>query len=109
MRKTYLLKIEGKNRDRLVEASKHDIRKYVKRERSRALPEDVDFWDFECRFGHDEAAAVPAHFATLMGLIDTAVQEGGEQFYVEVVTRHGHRSARPQDAGALAGNVEDLS
>ena len=44
MRKTYLLNIEGKNRDRLLEASKHDIRKYVKRERSRALPEGVDFW-----------------------------------------------------------------
>lgn len=36
MRKTYLLNIEGKNRDRLLDASKHDIRKYVKRERSRA-------------------------------------------------------------------------
>lgn len=104
MRKTYLLKIEGKHRDRLVEASKHDIRKYVKRERGRPLPEGVDFWDFDCRFGHDEATAAPAHFATLMGLIDTVVQEGGEQFYVEVVTRHGHRTARPQGATAAASN-----
>ena len=34
MRKTYTLNIEGKNRDRLLEASKHDIRKYLKRERN---------------------------------------------------------------------------
>ncbi len=96
MRKTYLLNVEGKNRERLLEASKHDIRKYVKRERARPLPAGVDFWDFDCKFGGNEATAAAVHFATLMGLIDTVAQEGGEQFYVEVVTRHGHRMARPQ-------------
>ncbi len=96
MRKTYPLNIEGKNRDRLLDASKHDIRKYVKRERSRPLPAGVDYWDFDCKFGSNEATAAPVHFATLMGLIDTVAREGGEQFYVEVVTKHGHRSARLQ-------------
>jgi hypothetical protein len=108
MRKTYLLNVEGKNRDRLLEASKHDIRKYVKRERSRPLPAGVDFWDFDCKFGSDEASAAVVHFATLMGLIDTTVQEGGEQFYVEVVTKHGHRTARPQGAEVGAGDDEDF-
>ena len=96
VRKTYCLAIEGKNRDRLLDASKHDIRKYVKRERSRPLPEGVDFWDFDCKFGISEATASVVHFATLMELINTVAQEGSEQFYVEVVTKHGHRSAKPQ-------------
>ena len=108
MRKTFLLNIEGKNRDRLVESSKHDIRKYVKRERSRALPAGVDFWDFDCKFGSNEATAAVVHFATLMGLIDTTVQEGAEQFYVEVVTKHGHRTARPQGAQGASSNEEDF-
>lgn len=108
MRKTYLLNIEGKNRDRLLEASKHDIRKYVKRERSRALPEGVDFWDFDCKFGNNEATAAVVHFATLMGQIDTVAQEGGEQFYVEVVTKNGHRTARPHDAETAASDDEDF-
>ncbi|MEO7159091.1 MAG: DUF6172 family protein [Polaromonas sp.] len=108
MRKTYLLNLEGKNRDRLLEASKHDIRKYVKRERSRPLPAGVDFWDFDCKFGSNEATAAVVHFATLMGLIDTVAQEGGEQFYVEVVTRHGHRTARPQGVEAGSGGDEDF-
>lgn len=108
MRKTYLLNLEGKNRDRLLEASKHDIRKYVKRERSRPLPAGVDFWDFDCKFGSNEATAAVVHFATLMGLIDTVAQEGGEQFYVEVVTRHGHRMARPQGVEAGSGDDEDF-
>ena len=103
MRKTYLLNIEGKHRDRLLDAAKHDIRKYVKRERSRALPAGVDFWDFDCKFGSSESAAAVVHFATLTGLIDTLAREGGEQFYVEVVTKHGHRMARPRNALSEAG------
>ena len=95
MQKTYQLNVEGKNRDRLVEAAKHDIRRYVKRERNRPLPPGVDFWDFECRFGSDEAASEPIHFATLTERIDILVAEGGSRFYAEVLTRHGRRAARP--------------
>ena len=95
MQKTYQLVVEGKNRDRLVEAAKHDIRRYVKRERNRPLPPDVDFWDFECRFGSDETAATPVHFATLTERIDALVADGGAQFYAQLVTRHGQRSSRP--------------
>ena len=43
-----------------------------------------------------------------MGLIDTVAQEGGEQFYVEVVTRHGHRTAKTQGAEVAANDGEDL-
>lgn len=107
MRKTYVLTVEGKNRDRLLEASKHDIRKYVKRERSRALPAGVDYWDFDCKFGASEAAAAVVHFAVLMGRIDTLASEGGEQFYVEIVTKHGLRTTRPRDAGAAAHSAAD--
>ena len=47
MKKTFKLNIEGKNPARLLEATKHEIRKYVKRERRVPLPEGVDFWDFD--------------------------------------------------------------
>jgi hypothetical protein len=107
VRKTYPLNVEGKNRDRLLEASKYDIRKYVKRERGRALPEGVDYWDFDCKFGNSEANAEVVHFATLMGLIDTLAKEGGEQFYVEVVTKHGLRTAKPRDPEGDAGDEAD--
>lgn len=107
MRKTYLLNIEGKNRDRLLDAAKHDIRKYVKRERSRPLPAGVDFWDFDCKFGATEADAEVVHFATLMGSVDAVASAGGDQFYVEVVTRHGHRSRRPQASASPEGMPTD--
>ncbi len=99
MRKTYRLDIEGKNRDRLLDASRHDIRRYVKRERARPLPPGVDFWDFQCRFGGDEAAAAPVHFGSLMDCVSAAAAEGAPQFYVEITSLHGHRmGAKPAKA-----------
>ena len=47
MRKTYPLHIDGRHPDRVLDAVKHDVRKYLKRERRRDLPEGADFWDFD--------------------------------------------------------------
>ena len=94
MKKTFTLAIEGKNPARLLEATKHEIRKYIQRERRRALPEGVDYWDFDCKFGATEDAAVVAHLAELIPLIDGIVQSSGTQFYVEILAKHGHRKQR---------------
>ena len=115
MRKTYHLNIEGKNRDRLIEATKHDIRKYVKRQRRVPLPEGVDFWDFDCKFGANADDATPIHFAELTEKIDALVQAGGESFYLELLVKDGVRSFKPADikaaeaaaAAAAAGADED--
>jgi predicted N-acyltransferase len=95
MKKTFPLAIEGKNRDRVLEAVKHEVRKYVRRERRRALPEGVDFWDFDCRFGPTEAEAVVVHFATLTERMDAVATAGGNQFFVEILASHGRRQHRP--------------
>ena len=94
LKKTYSLEVEGKNRDRLLDASKHDIRKYVKRERAKPLPDGVDFWDFDCKLGAGPADATHVHFAALMSAIDALLAAGRTQFYVEVVTKFGHRAAK---------------
>ena len=95
MKKTFQLHIEGKNRDRVLEAIKHEIRKYIKRERGRPVPAGADFWDFDCKFGNTEQTAEVAHLAALIGLIDGVAREGGAQFYVEILAKGGHRQARP--------------
>ena len=100
MRKTYPLHIEGKHPDRVLDATKHDIRKYLKRERRRELPEGMDFWDFDCKFGPTEEAAQYAHLATLTELIDAVVKDGGKQFYVEIIARAAKR--KPREPGAPA-------
>lgn len=99
MRKTYPLHIEGKNPDRVLDAVKHDIRKYVKRQRRVALPEGVDFWDFDCRFGLSADTAAPVHFGNLIEQVDAAAKAGATAVYVELLAKNGHRKARPAGSG----------
>jgi hypothetical protein len=94
VKKTFQLDIEGKKRDRVLEATKHEIRQYVKRERRKTLPEGVDFWDFDCKFGTSADNAQGVHFATLTALIDAVATEGGASFYLELLAKPGHRTAR---------------
>lgn len=107
MRRTYRLDIEGKNRDRLVEASKHDIRKYIRRERRKELPKGADFWDFDTRFGTEEANAVDVPPAELIRRIDALVAEGGNQFFVQVERKPGTRPVR--EAGEDAADEADFA
>jgi hypothetical protein len=93
MRKTFQLHIEGKNPDRVLDATKHEIRKYLKRERSRTLPEGVDYWDFACKFGPTQEGAVAAPVGSLIDLVDALAKEGGAQFYLEILACHGQRKA----------------
>lgn len=95
MKKTFLLTIEGKNRDRVVEAVKSDIRKYLARERRKPLPEGVDFWDFDCKFGASADTAAVAHVAALTELINGVVADDGTQLYVELIAKPGVRTAKP--------------
>ena len=95
MKKTFNLNIEGKNRDRVLEATKHEIRKYVKRQRRVPLPEGVDFWDFDCKFGTTKDNAEVVHFATITPLIDAVVSAGGDSFHLEMLAKNGVRTAKP--------------
>jgi hypothetical protein len=94
VKKTFKINIEGKNRDRVLEATKHEIRQYMKRERNKALPEGADFWDFDCRFGRSQESAEAVHVANITALIDAAAQDGAETFYLELLAKPGVRKAR---------------
>ena len=62
MKKTFQLRPEGKNPDRVLEAIKHEIRKYIRRERRRPLADGIDFLDFDCKFGVTAEGAEVVHF-----------------------------------------------
>ncbi len=105
VRKTFKLQVEGKNPDRVLDAHKHEIRKYVKRQRRVPLLSGVDFWDFDCKFGSTEESAEVVHLAEIITRIDAAVAEGAEQFFVELVAKAGHRRVRP--AGEMPAHQAD--
>ena len=100
MKKTFTLNVEGKHPDRVLEAIKHEIRKYVKRQRRVPLPAGVDFWDFDCRFGTTQDNATVVHFATITGLIDAVAKDRGDAFYLELLAKNGHRKTRVEGDGA---------
>ncbi len=97
MRKTFQLQVEGKQPDRVLDAVKHEIRKYIKRERWRELPAGADFWDFDCGFGLARDTAAPSHLGNLIAQIDEAAKSGANSFYVELLAKPGKR--KPRDPG----------
>jgi len=109
VKKLFQLTVEGRHRDRLLDASKHEVRKYVARQRRAALPEGVDYWDFACRFGNTEADASEVHFATLISLMDEAAKSGMDAFFVSIMGMHGVRVTKPKnDAKGPGSHSEQL-
>ncbi|MDA3925117.1 MAG: DUF6172 family protein [Kiritimatiellae bacterium] len=96
MKKTFNLINEKIKYPRQVEAVKHDIKKYIKRERRKDLPKDVDFWDFSCKYGDTENEAEVIHLAEINKCIDGAEKRGLDSFYVEILAKPGHRTKKPQ-------------
>lgn len=91
MKKIFPLNVEGHQPPRVIEQIKSDVRKYVKRERKKKLPEGVDFWDFDCRVGPAEASAGQKHIEELVKAIDETAASGSEAVYIEILAKPGHR------------------
>ena len=94
MKKTFALQVEGLHPDRRLDAIKHEIRKYLRRERGKPLPEGMDFWDFECRFAVPPDAPEPAALADIIELVDAAAAAQAGQFYLEILAHSAKRPPR---------------
>lgn len=99
MKKTFPLKQPGKADQRVLEAIINDVRKYVKRERRKALPLGVDFWDFDCKVGQDGAEPASKHLAEVVPAIEAAAKsESAGNVYVEILAKPGVRTKKPEPA-----------
>ena len=96
MKKTFDLNHEKIKYPRRVDAVKNEIRKYIKRERRRELPEGVDFWDFDCRFGDTEADAKEIHFSEIDACINDIEKRELKSFYAEILARPAARTKKPK-------------
>lgn len=97
MKKTFPLTSPKHQPARVVEQIKADVRKYLKRERKKALPEGVDFWDFNCKVGQGEAAPEPKHVEEVIPAVDQAAATGCEAVYIEILATPGHRKSRKEE------------
>lgn len=99
MKKTFRLKHEKLKLPRLVESIKHEVKKYIKRERRRELPEDADYWDFDCRFGVDQETSEVIHLSEINKRISWVESEKLESFYLEIMVKACKRNKRPAEPG----------
>ncbi len=87
MKKLFPLHSETKQPERVIDAIKHEIRKYLKRERNKKLPKGAPFWIFECRVGKSEQSAKEVLVQELIAAIDTASGEKWDECFVEIVAK----------------------
>jgi len=96
MKKTFQLTHEKIQPARLSDAIKHEVKKYIKRERRRALPADADFWAFACKYGATSDDCIEIHEAEINKHIDKALADNLTSFYLEVIAQPATRSKRPE-------------
>lgn len=87
MKKTFKLRDPKKAPARQVDSVKHDINKYIARERRKKLPENVDYWDFDCKLGENAEAAKSIHVSEINKAIDEQVSNEADSFYIEILAR----------------------
>jgi len=96
MKKSFPFQTAGHAPERVLDAIKQDVRKYLKRERRKALPAGVDFWDFDCKVGPDTASGVVCHSEEIIPHIETLARaEGAAAVYVEILAKPGVRTKKP--------------
>ncbi len=100
MKKTFPFQAPGHAAPRVLEGIKNDVRKYIKREQRKALTEGVDFWDFACKIGADQAEPEAKHPAEVIPAIDAIAKTGATTVYVEILAIPGHRAKKPVEPTA---------
>ena len=108
MRKTFPLVNPPHEPPRVVAAIKHNIRKYLKRERRKPLPDGVDFWDFGCRAGQAADTAEVTHVEEITKVIDRASRENWSAVYIEILAKPGRRLSKSKEERDVRAGQSDI-
>ena len=88
MKKIFKLTDEKKHEDRVLEGVKHEIRKYVKREKKKKLADaENTYWDFDCKVGAAPESAKVVDFESLIKELDAVKAMGARECYVEILAK----------------------
>jgi hypothetical protein len=94
MKKVFNLTAPNKAPARQVDSVKHEISKYLARERRKTPKDGADNWDFDCKIGKDVSSAVEIPVAEINKGIDRIVIQGAEEFFIEILARPGYKTKR---------------
>jgi len=99
MKKVFQLRDEKKHEDRVLEAVKNDIRKYVKRERRKDLPEKATmYWDFDCKIGATAEEAQVVKYEELIKALDAVKASGATECYIEILAKAVNKPLKVDEA-----------
>jgi predicted nucleic acid-binding Zn finger protein len=88
MKKLFRIKQEKLKPERAVDAIKNEIRKYIKREKKKDLPnQKTMYWDFECKFGKSEEFALECNFDHIIMELSNVVLAGWDECYIEIIAK----------------------
>jgi hypothetical protein len=107
LKKTFLLTDSKKDPQRVVESIKHDIRKYIKREKRKELPKGTDFWKINSKFGQNADDAVEIKFEDIMKNIDEASAQKLESFYIELISEAGTIEFKKREKAEDEDSIND--
>jgi len=98
LKKVFKLTQENKHPDRVLDSVKYDIRRYLKRERSKKLPKEAIFWDFDCKFGKSSGQAETITASAITDALDKAKEDGWEEFYIEIISKPSTKTKKKDTA-----------
>jgi hypothetical protein len=109
MKKTFKLEHPKIKVPRVVDSVKHDIRKFLKRERKNTLPSGAKYWGFDCKLGASEETAVEVHLSSLTKSIDALVEKNIMTIYVEITAKalEGGGTPAVQPAEQIEESLEE--
>jgi hypothetical protein len=87
MKKTFPLTAPGKDDARVRDKIRHELNKYVRRERQKKLPEGFTRWTFDCKVGIDATSATARPLNEVGRGIDDLAASGAPEVYVEIEAR----------------------
>ncbi|AHK16177.1 DUF6172 family protein [Thalassolituus oleivorans] len=87
MKRTFKLDHPKIKVPRVVDSIKHDIKKFLKKERQKDLPKGATYWDFDCKLGQSEQSAVEVRLPALAKGIDELVANNIMTIYVEITAK----------------------
>ena len=98
MKKVFKLTDEKKHEDRVLEAVKNDIRKYVKREKKKDLPDKATmYWDFDCKIGASSEDAKVVTYEEIIKALDAVKETGVTECYVEIMAKAVNKPVKVEE------------
>jgi hypothetical protein len=91
MRKTFSFISETKKPERVADKIKHELKKYITRERKKKLPESFNVWHFDCKVGLDDQQTYEIKISDLNKKVDEYQKKEVDTFYVEITAKPANK------------------